>query len=265
MVGLVAVVLVIAGAGSLILTRNAARNQAQEQLVSEADVAHVVEGRDAVARGAAGRAEDAQARGRRDHPDRPVRQRSSLRCHPSHGAGHRRGGGPVGADGVRADGQPRLRRGTGHPDGRPSASAWTPAPGRHVRHPPHPRRRRLGPSWGYFIIAGGAALLVAALVAWQMSRRMARPLVEAMEVTGRIASGELASRVPVRPQRLPRVHVARRLHQRHGPEPRGQPRPGAPPPAGGVARPAHAARPPSVGLPRPLRTGRSRTTGRRPT
>jgi signal transduction histidine kinase len=56
----------------------------------------------------------------------------------------------------------------------------------------------LGPSWGYFIVAGGAALLVAALVAWQMSRRMARPLVEAMEATGRIASGELASRVPVR-------------------------------------------------------------------
>src|SRR5271166_4853614 len=36
MVGLVAVVLVIAGAGSLILTRNAARDQAQQQLVSEA-------------------------------------------------------------------------------------------------------------------------------------------------------------------------------------------------------------------------------------
>ena len=35
MVGLVAVVLVIAGAGSLILTRNAARNQAESQLVSE--------------------------------------------------------------------------------------------------------------------------------------------------------------------------------------------------------------------------------------
>ena len=35
MVGLVAVVLIIAGAGSLILTRNAARNQAQQQLVSE--------------------------------------------------------------------------------------------------------------------------------------------------------------------------------------------------------------------------------------
>ena len=35
MVGLVALVLVIAGAGSLVLTRNAARNQAQQQLVSE--------------------------------------------------------------------------------------------------------------------------------------------------------------------------------------------------------------------------------------
>ena len=61
----------------------------------------------------------------------------------------------------------------------------------------------LGPSWAYFIVAGAAALFVAALVAWQMSRRMARPLVEAMQVTGRIASGELASRVPVRPGDYP--------------------------------------------------------------
>ena len=61
----------------------------------------------------------------------------------------------------------------------------------------------LGPSWGYFIIAGGAGLLVAALVAWQLSRRMARPLVEAMSVTGRIASGELTSRVPVGPHDYP--------------------------------------------------------------
>ena len=36
MVGLVAVVLLIAGVGSLLLTRNAARNQAQQQLVQEA-------------------------------------------------------------------------------------------------------------------------------------------------------------------------------------------------------------------------------------
>ncbi len=55
----------------------------------------------------------------------------------------------------------------------------------------------LGPSWGYFIIAGGAALVIAALIAWQMSRRMARPLVEATQATGRIASGDLESRIPI--------------------------------------------------------------------
>ncbi len=61
----------------------------------------------------------------------------------------------------------------------------------------------LGPSWGYFILAGGAALLIAALIAWQMSRRMARPLVEATEATGRIAGGDLESRVPVRKHDYP--------------------------------------------------------------
>ena len=56
----------------------------------------------------------------------------------------------------------------------------------------------LGPSWGYFIVVGGVTLLVAALVAWQMSRRMSRPIIEAVEVTSRIAAGDLDSRVPIR-------------------------------------------------------------------
>jgi len=56
----------------------------------------------------------------------------------------------------------------------------------------------LGPSWGYFIVVGGVTLLVAAVVAWQLSRRMTRPLIEAMEVTGQIAAGDLESRVPIR-------------------------------------------------------------------
>ena len=56
----------------------------------------------------------------------------------------------------------------------------------------------LGPSWGYFLVSGGIALLIAALVAWQLSRRLSRPLVEAMEATARIAAGDLDSRVPVR-------------------------------------------------------------------
>jgi signal transduction histidine kinase len=56
----------------------------------------------------------------------------------------------------------------------------------------------LGAGWGYFVVAGGIALLIAALVSWQMSRRMTRPLDEAVDVTGRIAAGELASRMPMR-------------------------------------------------------------------
>ena len=36
------------------------------------------------------------------------------------------------------------------------------------------------------------------MVAWQLSRRMTRPLIEAMEVTGQIAAGDLESRVPIR-------------------------------------------------------------------
>ena len=63
----------------------------------------------------------------------------------------------------------------------------------------------LGPSWGYFIVAGGVALFVAAVVAWQISRRMARPLVEAEVVTGRIAAGELSGRVTVRPHDYPEL------------------------------------------------------------
>jgi signal transduction histidine kinase len=56
----------------------------------------------------------------------------------------------------------------------------------------------VGPSWGYFFISGVIALVIAALVAWQLSRRMARPLVEATQATARIAAGDLQSRVPRR-------------------------------------------------------------------
>ena len=78
MVGLVAVVLVIAGAGSLILTRNAARDQAQQQLVSEADSLTSSNRRSQAARSHSVLtvvAQDPQARGRRRHTDQPLRQR----------------------------------------------------------------------------------------------------------------------------------------------------------------------------------------------
>jgi len=63
----------------------------------------------------------------------------------------------------------------------------------------------LGPSWTYFLVAGGAALLVAALIAWQLSRRIARPLVAAVSATERIAAGDLRSRVPVRRDDYPEL------------------------------------------------------------
>jgi signal transduction histidine kinase len=56
----------------------------------------------------------------------------------------------------------------------------------------------VGPSWGYFFISGVIALSIAALVAWQLSRRMSRSLIEATEATARIAAGDLQSRVPRR-------------------------------------------------------------------
>jgi signal transduction histidine kinase len=56
----------------------------------------------------------------------------------------------------------------------------------------------VGPSWGYFFISGVIALLIAALVAWLLSRRMSRSLIEATEATARIAAGDLQTRVPRR-------------------------------------------------------------------
>ena len=195
MVGLVAAVLVIAGVGSLILTRNAARNQAQQQLVSEANsltssdtgtrsvkVLRVVQ--------ATLKLENAEII-RIDQagnvvtplPNGLSAQDIDVGAVQSGQTTSGRTGNLVFAvSPINLSETERLRLGLG---GTLAILLTRDVSG-------------LGPSWGYFILAGGAALLVAAAVAWQMSRRMARPLVEAMEVTGRIASGELASRVPVR-------------------------------------------------------------------
>jgi signal transduction histidine kinase len=201
MVGLVAIVLVIAGAGSLILTRNAARNQAESQLVSEANsltssrigseslrVLSVVrttlklEDADVIAIDRAGNVVKALPQGLTQQDIDVAAVQSGQTT------SGRKGNTVYAVAPVTLSTQELARlqarrhiafKGT-------FAILLTRDVG------------GLGPSWGYFIVAGGAALLVAAVVAWQMSRRMARPLVEAVEVTGRIASGELASRVPVR-------------------------------------------------------------------
>jgi two-component system sensor histidine kinase BaeS len=202
MVGLVALVLLIAGVGSLLLTRNAARNQAQQQLVSEAK---------------------ALTGARSDTRSLPVLRavRATLKLENAEVIRI----GPLGRivtplpSSVTAEDLdvPAVQSGQTI-SGRSGNLVYAVAPVQ-LSEAERVRLRLaangtlavlltrdvgdLGPSWGYFILAGGAALAIAALVAWQMSRRMARPLVDAVEVTGRIASGELASRVPVRPSDYP--------------------------------------------------------------
>ena len=201
MVGLVALVLVIAGAGSLILTRNAARNQAESQLVSEVNsiTSSTVESESLKVLSIV---------------------RTTLKLEDADIIAIDRRGDVVAPlpDGLTSQDIDLAAVQAGQTvSGRKGNTVYAMAPVKlstRERALLQARRRitfegtfavlltrdvgGLGPSWGYFIVAGGAALIVAALVAWQMSRRMARPLVEAMEVTGRIASGELASRVPVR-------------------------------------------------------------------
>ena len=196
LVGLVAGVLVIAGAGSLILTRDSARQQATSQLVTEAQA--LTSGQSGVQSLTVLRVvrrvlklEDAQL-------IRVDRAGVIVSAIPS--------------DLSVADLQPTALANGETVSGRVGNLVFAAAP---VDLSLNERVRLkiggtiavvltrevgdLGPSWGYFILAGGAALLLAALVAWQMSRRMTRPLVEAVEVTGRIAAGDLESRVPVRP------------------------------------------------------------------
>jgi two-component system sensor histidine kinase BaeS len=63
----------------------------------------------------------------------------------------------------------------------------------------------LGPSWLYFLLISGITLAVAAAVAAWLARRLTRPLVQASEVTKRIASGELSARVVTEPSEYPEL------------------------------------------------------------
>jgi len=196
MVGLVAVGLVVAGAGGLILTRNAARNNAKAQIVTEVESL------------------TSSSAGTQSLRNLGVIRRV-LKLEDADFVRINRFGTVVSPlpEGLTAQDLDVSALQAGHTvSGRNGNLVYAAAP---VTLSSAERERLknfegtlvilltqnvggLGPSWGYFIVAGGAALLIAALVAWQMSRRMARPLVEAMEATGRIASGELESRVPIR-------------------------------------------------------------------
>ncbi len=206
MVGLVAVVLLIAGVGTLLLTRNAARNQAEQQLVTEANSLTSSK------LGSESLKVLSVVRATLKLEDADVIRIDRLGAIVT----------PLPSDITQNDIDVAAVQSGQTTSGRVGNFVYAVAPVTLSQQELNRLRARsrgafqgsyavlltrdvggLGPSWGYFIIAGGAALAVAALVAWQMSRRMARPLVDAMQVTGRIASGELASRVPVRKHDYP--------------------------------------------------------------
>ena len=203
MVGLVAVVLVIAGVGSLLLTRNQARDQAQQQLTSEATaLTHStlgeqslrtltiikrtleLEDADIIRINRLGNINAATLPPEISQSDIDVAAVQNGQTVSG------RNGNLVYAVSPVSLSQTEINRLERRDHNIPFEGTFAVLLTRDVGN--------LGPSWGYFILAGGAALLIAALIAWQMSRRMARPLVEATEATGRIAAGDLQSRVPVR-------------------------------------------------------------------
>jgi two-component system sensor histidine kinase BaeS len=202
MVGLVAVVLLIAGVGTLLLTRNAARNQAQQQLVQEA-----------------------KSLTQSKLSGQSLRilniMKATLTLEDADIIAINRFGTittPLPPSITQDDIDVAAVQNGQTVSGRQGNLVYAVSPVTLSPHELQQFKKRahgitfkgtvavlftrdvggLGPSWGYFILAGAAALLIAAAIAWQMSRRMARPLVEATRATGRIASGDLESRVPLR-------------------------------------------------------------------
>ena len=192
-VGLVLGVLVIAGAGSVILTDNAARTQAIQQLLTEAK----------------------SLTGQPERPRALEQVHRVLKLEDAEVIHVTAQGGILPAIPPGLTSEDLMPQNLLHGDsvsGQDGSLAFAAAP---VTLTLTPRQRvapgakgqyvvvltrdvgDVGPGWGYFFIAGAVALLIAALVAWQLSRRMSRPLVEARDATARIAAGDLQSRVPL--------------------------------------------------------------------
>ncbi len=196
LVGLVAAVLVVAGAGSLIVSRNSARNEATQQLETEAQ---------SLTGGGTGHSQSLVVL----RVIRKVLRLEDARFVRISPTGTLTSAPPPGISA--ADLEPSQLLSGDAVTGRNGNLVFAAAP---VTLTNKERARLnvpgaiaivlsrevgdLGPSWLYFIAVGGVTLLIAALVAWQLSRRMTRPLVEATEVTGQIAGGDLESRVPLR-------------------------------------------------------------------
>jgi two-component system sensor histidine kinase BaeS len=60
----------------------------------------------------------------------------------------------------------------------------------------HVETRPLGQAGGYLLVTGAFALVIAAIVAALLARRLTRPIAAMQETAGRIAAGDLSARVP---------------------------------------------------------------------
>ncbi len=223
MVGLVAVVLVIAGVGSLLLTRNASAQPGPATAHVRSQLPDPVQARRGIPPDADRHQGDAQARERRHHPDQPPRHHHRLdppvrhqpettsTSPPSRTARPSRVASATSSTRSRRSRSP-SRRSTRLDKRRPRH----PLRG-HVRRAPHPRRREPRPELG--------------LLHPRRRRRARRRRADRLADEpahgpparrGHRGDGPHRRRRPREPRpgpqaRLPRVRLARRVHQRHGP------------------------------------------------
>ena len=189
---LMAVTLVAAGAGTLLVTRRAARDDATKQLVAQATVFSQA-------------SNDVTLRGVLREVNRLLRLEGGeiIAISPDGEIAPALPGGLASAD---LDSQVLLegRAVSGLSGTLAFAAVPTTLDPRIARLFPPGRSfaivltrqvGSLGPSWLYFLLVSGLTLAVAAGVAAALTRRITRRLIEATAVTGRIASGELTARV----------------------------------------------------------------------
>jgi signal transduction histidine kinase len=202
LLGLVAGALLLAGVGTLLLTESDARHQATAQLVDQAQII-------------ATSARDVR------HPAELAAVRRVLRLEQAEIVGVTALDQPLGLlpDGLTAaDLDPPALVAGRTVSGVSGSVAYAAVPvdptladrvRLHIG--PHPvviltrQVGGLGPSWKYFVLIGAGTLLVAAVVAWRLGRKVTRPLVNAVGVTERIARGDLDARVDVEGGDLPEL------------------------------------------------------------
>jgi signal transduction histidine kinase len=122
---------------------------------------------------------------------RPVgspRRDSSRRCRPPHPVDRQRPALQSGPERVGQRGERRLRRRPRRPHPRQRFNLGIPA-GDDGGAPGHPDVRDPVNGLLYFLLVAGGALLVAAVVASGLARRISAPLVRAVTTTGQLAGG----------------------------------------------------------------------------